>query len=185
MDSINLAQRDMRQAYYYGVPGVIASGTAWGVAGVVALAISPIAGIVTLIAGGTLIFPVSVVLCKCLGRSGKHEKTNPLAPLAIEGTIWMLFSIPVAVAAAYYSQSMFFPAAMMLVIGGRYLTFSTLYGIKTYWLFAAVLFAAGLLCAMLQAPVAIGALTGGLVEWFFAAVIAWLNRGRPDRPAQV
>lgn len=171
MESIKSAQQDMRQAYYWGIAGVVASGSAWVIAGIVALVVSPIAGIVTLIVGGTLIFPSSVLLCKLLGRSGKHQRANPLAPLAIEGTLWMLFSIPIAVAAAYYSQSLFFPA-MMLVIGGRYLTFTTLYGMKVYWLFGATLLLAGMLAAVAQAPVYAGALLGGVIEWVFAAIIA-------------
>lgn len=52
-----------------------------------------------------------------------------MAPLALEGTIWLLLAIPVAIGAALYRVEWFFPA-MLLVIAGRYLTFSTLYDMR-------------------------------------------------------
>ncbi|MCP8899484.1 DUF7010 family protein [Gilvimarinus xylanilyticus] len=170
MNNINDYQKDMNTAYYYGVPGIIASGSVWLLAGLVALLHSANVGIATLIVGGTLIFPLSVLLCKALGRSGKHQKGNPLAPLAIEGTLWMLFSIPIAIGAAFYRPEWFFPA-MMFVIGGRYLTFNTLYGNRIFWLFGGVLFAAAWLLLALQVPVYAGGLTGGMIELVFAFII--------------
>lgn len=76
-----------------------------------------------------LIFPGSVLLCKIIGKPGKHSKNDPLAPPAIEGTIWMVLSIPVAIAAALYRIECFCPA-MLLVIAGGYLTFATLYAAR-------------------------------------------------------
>lgn len=164
------AQRDMRKAYFDGAPGVVASGCAWLLAGVVALVFSAFNGMLTLIFAGMLIFPVSVVLCKLLGRTGKHQKGNPLAPLAIEGTFWMLLLIPVAVAVSLYKLEWFFPA-MIMVIAGRYLTFSTLYGLRIFWAFSGVLVLAAVGLVALNAPVYAGALAGGLIEWAFALVI--------------
>jgi hypothetical protein len=170
MDSISAAQEDMRHAYSAGAPGIIASGTAWFAAALVVFFVSPTAGILTLIFGGMLIFPVSVLLCKVLGRTGKHSKDNPLAPLAIETTFWMLLSIPISIGAALYKIEWFFPA-MILVIAGRYLTFSTLYGMRIFWLFGAVLVGAGALLVVLEASVFQGALAGALVEYVFGVSI--------------
>jgi hypothetical protein len=170
MNSILEAQLDMRAGYYGGAPGVIASGTAWFSAGLVALLVSPWAGILTLIFGGMLIFPVSVLLCKVIACAGKHQKGNPLAPLAIAGTIWMVLSIPIAVAAALFRIELFFPA-MLLVIGCRYLTFPTLYGTRTYWAFGAVLIAAGLALGLLRGSVYLGALSGALIEYAFGTAL--------------
>ena len=176
MDSLAAAQADMRQAYYYGVPGIICSGSVWLAAAATGLLLGAKIGIATLVIGGTLIFPLSVLLSKLLGARGKHQPDNPLAALAIEGTFWMLLSIPIALGAAFYRIEWFFPA-MLMVIGGRYLTFASLYGMKIYWLFALVLVAAGWACALVNAAVYWGALVGGLVEWLFAALIA-LSYGR-------
>ncbi|MDN4501701.1 hypothetical protein QX776_04780 [Alteromonadaceae bacterium BrNp21-10] len=170
MHSIIEAQQDMRQAYFDGVPGVISSGSAWIVAGIVALLLTPVSGMLTLIFGGMLIFPVSVVICKMMGRSGKHQKDNPLASLAIEGTFWMLLSIPVAVGAAMYKIELFFPA-MLMVIAGRYLTFNTLYGSKVYWVFSVFLALSAVALVFLNAPTYAGGLAGGVMELVFALVI--------------
>ncbi len=170
MDSIFEAQADMRLAYRNGAPGIFCSGSVWCLAGIVAWSVSPIAGIITLVAGGTLIFPASLLLCRIMGCSGKHQSANPLAPLAIAGTIWMLMCIPIAGGAAFYDIRWFFPA-MLLVIGSRYFTFTTLYGKSMYWLFGAVLIASGFLCAGLSLEVYLSALIGGIVELVFGVVM--------------
>lgn len=170
MDSISVAQSNMREAYYGGAPGIVTSGSAWLLASIVAAFVTDRAGIIALVLAGILIFPVSVVLCRLIGCSGKHSSDNPLAPLAMEGTIWMLLSIPIAIAAALFKVEWFFPA-MLLVIAGRYLTFSTLYGMRIYWAFGATLVISGLGLIYFQAPVFIGALNGAIVEYIFGTII--------------
>lgn len=170
MDSILEAQSDMRSAYANGVPGVLSSASAWFIAGTVAWFASPISGILTLVFGGTLIFPVSVALCKAIGRTGKHNKNNPLAPLAIEGKFWMLLSIPIAGGAAFYKLEWFFPA-MILIIAGRYLTFSTIYGLRVYWVFGITLILSSFILVAVNAPVFVSAFTGGILEIIFAFII--------------
>jgi hypothetical protein len=54
---------------------------------------------------------------------------------------------------------------MLFVIAGRYLTFSTLYGMRIFWLLSAALVAAGSMSTVFQAPVFVGALAGALVEY--------------------
>jgi acyl dehydratase len=76
----------------------------------------------------------------------------------------MLLSIPIAIAASLYRVEWFFPA-MLFVIAGRYLTFSTLYGMRIFWLLSAALVAAGSMSVVFQAPVFVGALAGALVEY--------------------
>lgn len=168
--SITEAQRDMRFAYFNGATGAVTSATAWLIAALVASFVSSTTGIVALIIGGMLIFPVSVLLCKAAGRPGKHSKGNPLAPLAIEGTIWMVISIPIAVGAAFHQAEWFFPA-MLLVIGGRYFSFATLYGLRIYWAFGATLALAAVALLVLEAPVMSGAYTGALIEYAFGIAL--------------
>lgn len=153
----------MRVAYCFGIPGVVASGSVWLSAGLIALLFTPLAGMITLIAGGMLIFPMSVMLCKAFGCTGQHQKSNPLAPLAIEGTLWMLLSIPIAVAVALSTPEWFFPA-MLVIIGGRYLSFHTLYGLRIYWGLGAALALAALLLVLTDVPPFVGGLSGGLLE---------------------
>lgn len=164
------AQHDMRRAYYNGATGAVASATAWLAAALVATFADAKTGMLTLIFGGMVIFPLSVVLSKILGRTGQHAKDNPLAPLAISGTIWMLLSIPIAIAVSLHRIEWFFPA-MLLVIGGRYLTFATLYGLKTYWIFGAVLALSVAPLIALNASVATGAFTGAILEYLFGLAL--------------
>jgi hypothetical protein len=82
----------------------------------------------------------------------------------------MMLSIPVAIGAAAYKVEWFFPA-MLLVIAGRYLTFSTLYGMKIYWAFGATLAAAAVPLVIFEAPVVSGAFTGALIEYAYGIAI--------------
>ena len=119
-----------------------------------------------------LIFPLSLLIGKLLGRSGAHDKSNPLGALALETTFWMLICLPLAYIVSLYRIDWFYPA-MMFIIGGRYLIFSTLYGLKTYWLCAIALIAAATCVVLLQnaqhlKPFTAAAIGGG-IELLFAA----------------
>jgi hypothetical protein len=164
------AQADMRKSYRNGASGVLVSALVWLSAGAVALMISPKASIWTLLIGGAAIYPLSVLVEKLLGNSGKHAADNPLGKLAMEGTFWMLAGIAVAYGVHLLRIEWFFPV-MMLVIGGRYLTFQTLYGLRIYWVMGALLCAAGLTCALTKVPVHFSAFAGGVIEIVFAVLL--------------
>ena len=170
------AQQDMRTAYYGGATGVIASAAVWFVAGLVATVSSPGSAVWALLAGGMLIHPAAVLLAKALGRAGTHTPGNPLAALALEGTFSFLLAIPVAYVVSRYRVEWFFPA-MLLLIGGRYLTFATLYGMRVYWACGATLALAGFLLAFANAPVRVGAFAGAVVEFAFAGLVSAKVRG--------
>jgi len=61
----------------------------------------------------------------------------------------------------------FFPA-MLLLIGGRYLTFQTIYRLRVYWLCGAILGGAGRVLGLMRAPVPVAAFSGAGVELVFA-----------------
>jgi len=164
------AQAEMRRGYLCGAPGVLVSGIAWLVAGAVAALHSPQAAVLALLAGGALIHPVGVLLTRALGRSGSLSAHNPLGRLAAEGTFWLLAGIAVAYGVHLLRLDWFFPA-MMLVVGGRYLTFQTLYGLRTYWVLGGVFCAAGLALALARAGAPVAALAGGGIELLFAALL--------------
>lgn len=168
--TIEAAQADMRRGYYFGAPGVLVSGLAWLTAGVVALVVSAQAGAWTLLAGGALIFPMSMLLTKLLGISGKHTSGNNLGVLAGEGTVWLIAGCVIAYGISVLRIEWFFPT-MMMVIGGRYLTFQTLYGLRIFWVLGALLGGAGFALALVRAPPAVGALSGAAIELVFAAVL--------------
>lgn len=168
--TIAQAQANMREGYFSGAPGVLISGVIWLVAGLFAFSVSGTSAVFALLIGGALIHPASVVASRLLGRPGKHAEGNPLGRLAVEGTFWLLAGIAIAYGMQALRLEWFFPA-MLLVIGGRYLSFQTLYGVRLYWVLGAVLCAAGLVLALARAAPAVSAWVGGVVEVIFAAVL--------------
>lgn len=171
------AQADMRRAYFDGATGVAVSATAWLAAGIAAWVSTPQMSIITLLIGGMFIFPVSVLLSKAVGRSGSHVKGNPLGGLAAGGTVWMLLAIPIAYGAGLHRVEWFFPA-MLLTIGGRYLTFPTLYGLSVYYVLGGLLAAAGVVLVMARLPVVAGALAGSAIEYVLGALLFTRARAR-------
>ncbi|MBT8136439.1 MAG: hypothetical protein KJO54_05405 [Gammaproteobacteria bacterium] len=164
------AQRDMRFAYFNGATGAVVSATAWLAAALVITFVNVSTGIVALLVGGMFIFPVSVVLDKVLRRPGKHSEGNPLGALALEGTIWMILTMAIAIGIALYRVEWFFPA-MLLIIGGRYLSFATLFGMKLYWAFGATLAVSAVWLLKSGAPPISGAWTGALVEYVYSIAL--------------
>lgn len=174
------AQRDMRHAYFGGAPGMFASALAWLVAACMALYGSPQQAVLALFVGGMLIHPVGVALAKVCGRPGAHTKGNPLGNLALEGTIWMLLGLALAYGVFLWRSELFFPA-MLFVIGGRYLTFATLYGMRLYWACGIALAAAGWLLGASAASMALGGFVGAAIEFAFAVAIVVVEKNAPRR----
>ncbi len=173
--TVSAAQADMRHAYLGGAAGVFVSALAWLAAGIVALDSTPSRAVLTLLVGGMLIHPLSVLLAKAMGRPGVHTKGNPLGALALEGTVWMLLGIALAYGISLWRSELFFPA-MLLVIGGRYLTFASVYGMRVYWLCGAALAATGLLLGANLAPMAAGAFAGSAIEGAFGLAFYLMQR---------
>ncbi len=176
------AQRDMRFGYLGGAPGVLASAIAWLAAGVVALLVSPMSAVLALFIGGMFIFPVGVVLAKLLGRPGKHTRGNPLGTLAMEGTVLLMLALPLAFVVSLYRIEWFFPS-MLLIIGGRYFTFATMYGTKLFWTLGGTLVVAAFVLVAAGMPPVAGAFAGGIIELVFAAVL--FGASKENEPAKL
>lgn len=168
------AQQDMRQAYLSGAPGMLTSAAVWFAAGMVALSVPPERAIWTLFIGAAFIHPISVLLVKLLGRSGQHRKGNPLASLVFASTIWLITSCVIAYGASRFSMQWFFPC-MLFVIGGRYLTFATLFGMRIYWACGLTLMLAAYGLLHFGMPPVVSAFTGATVEALFGVAILVLS----------
>lgn len=168
-------QSDMRAGYLCGAPGLFVSGTVWLIAGAVAALGGAPRGAWTLLLGGMLIFPVAVGVTKLLGHAGRHTAGNPLGVAAVEGTVWFVAGIAVAFVVGLARVELFFPA-MLLLIGGRYLTFQTLYGLRFYWGCGAVLVGVGFAAAFLRVPPPWVAAAGGIVEIVGGVVVLRMGR---------
>jgi len=163
------AQADMRLGYYSGAAGVLASALAWSAAAGTAALVSPERAIWVLLVGGMLIHPVGVLICRLLGAPGAHSKLNPLGPLAAASTFWLIFSLPLAYGLGLQKPEWFF-AAMLLIIGGRFLVFATVYGMRLYWALGISLAAAGVASHWLGLPAPVVAVAGAAIEGSFAVV---------------
>lgn len=171
-------QAQMRDGYGSGWTGIAASALAWTVAAGVAWQGSAQHAITALLAGGVLIFPASLVLGKLLRLPCRHPKGNALGNLAGASTFWLIFCLPVAWLLGQQQPAWFF-AAMLLVIGGRYLVFASIYGLRLYWMLGLVLAATGFGLTALSMPAAVIATAGATVELAFAAVCAAQHYRRP------
>jgi hypothetical protein len=91
---------------------------------------------------------------------------HPLGALAMEGTIWMIMCLPLAYGLSLLHHEWFFQG-MLVIIGGRYLTFATIYGLRLYWILGALLGGAGYVLFSFQQASYVSALTGGTIEIMF------------------
>jgi hypothetical protein len=180
--SVIESQSDMRNAYYSGAPGILASALAWAAATATAAIYSPQQAIWALLIGGVLIHPTGVLLCRLFGAPAQHSKANPFGQLAGASTFWLIFSLPLAYGLGLQNPVWFF-AAMLLIIGGRYLVFATLYGMRLYWALGLVLAAAGFGLGWLRAPTLAVVAAGSAIELVFAAIGVVQHRQwlRPNR----
>ncbi len=169
------AQKNMRDAYVGGGPGMLVSGIVWLIAGLVGWFVGVQAAVLTLFFGGMLIVPASQQVSKLLGRAGAHEQGNPLSFLALEGTFLLFIGLFIAYVMVNIEPSFFFPI-MLLIIGSRYLTFQTIYGMRIYWIVGGLLAVAGGLCLAFNAPFAWGGFIGGAIEIIGSIVIISMNR---------
>lgn len=160
----------MRFGYYGGGPGVLASGLVWLTAGLIALLVSLPASIAALFIGGVFIYPLGMAFSKLLKRPGSHSSGNPLSTLALETTALLFIGLFIAFSVAQIQSAWFYPV-MLMVIGGRYLMFQTLYGMRLYWLLGGLLTVAGAATLLLGAPAYVGAFLGGSIELVFALII--------------
>ncbi len=180
------AQRDMRNGYYSGATGILASALAWAASATVVLFHSPERAVWVLLIAGMLIFPVGLLLCRLLGAPGTHSKGNPLGQLAGASTFWLIFSLPLAYVVGLSNTAWFF-SAMLLVIGGRYLVFATIYGMRLYWLLGLVLALAGAVLALLRVAPLLVVAAGSAIEFAFGFVAImqhhrWVRSGNSSCP---
>ncbi|MBC6491806.1 DUF7010 family protein [Flavihumibacter stibioxidans] len=166
IETFRQAQTDMCNGYANGAIGVIVSGLIWLTAAIIAYQFSSKQAILMLLLGGMFIFPISVLLNKLIGLSGTHAKGNQLGTLAMEGTIFMIMCLPLAYGLSSQKTEWFFQA-MLLIIGGRYVTFATLYGTRLYWVLGAVLGISACLLFYFKFQSLSSLLTGSFIELSF------------------
>lgn len=165
------AQRDMRHAYVNGGVGILVSGLVWVIAGLVAYNAGLPTAMVTLFFGGMLIHPLSLLLARSFFRRGKPRAHNPMEMLALQSTAFLIIGLAVAYLVRDTYGDWFFAIAL-LTVGGRYLVFQTVYGMRVFLVLGVLLIAVGCGAIFWPAlpPFAV-ALIGGAIEIICAALI--------------
>ena len=173
--TINQAQTDMRKGYANGSIGIIVSGLIWLISAVVAYQYAASQAVWVLLIGGMFIHPMGILLSKIIGLPGTHTKGNQLGNLAMEGTVFMIMCLPLAFGLSLQHTEWFFQG-MLLIIGGRYLTFASIYGLKHYWILGTVLGVAAYLLFYFKAQSFGSLLTGSFIEISFGLLMFFLFR---------
>jgi hypothetical protein len=137
------AQRELRYAYRSASVGQMYAGLVWLASAVTWLTYGSTSGILVLVLGGFLIYPVTTLVSRRLGNPGSVASSNPLKEASVAIPLVGPLGIPLAGAAALYDLDWFFPA-FMVVMGAHYLPFSHLYGMRMFIPLGASMWFAGL-----------------------------------------
>ena len=141
------AQRELRTVYLGSYVGELVSAALWAVSTLLAMYVSPRAGIYALVFGGALIFPVTSALLKITRGRGSLSPENPLGALAAQIAFTIPLNIPVVAGATLYKLNWFYPA-MLIVVGAHYLPFTFLYGMRAFFGFGLAMVGAGLMIGL-------------------------------------
>lgn len=163
----------MRVGLLGGFMGQLVSGLLWLVSAALATLGTPRAAIVFLVVAGFFIFPLTKLGLRLFGHRSRVSSDNPLNGLGMQCAFVLPLSLLIVGAAALYRIDWFYPA-FMIALGAHYLPFVTLYGMRLFYVLAAILVGAGVVFALyLALPFSAGA-------WFTGAVLvgfAFAGRG--------
>ena len=164
------AQWEMRTRYVGGFYGQLVSGLLWLVSASLAQWSGPRPAITTLVLGGFFIFPVTELLLRVASARTSLSATNSLRSLGMQVAFVLPLSMPLLVPVGMYRLTWFYPA-MMVLLGAHYLPFAFLYGMRMFFVLAALLTGGGLMIAMYwSSSFSLGAWYTGLTLLAFAAV---------------
>ena len=163
-------QREMRSAFLGGFAGQLVSGLIWLIAAAISGLVSATVGMAALFFGSMLIFPLTQLLLRLIGRPARVSPENRLWALGTQVAFIVPIGFLLVGAATLYQETWFFPAALILV-GAHYLPFITLYGMRMFGILAAAMVIVGAGLALYGPPVfALGGWLGGALMILFGFV---------------
>jgi len=137
------AQREMRSAFLGGFVGQLVAGAIWAISAAIGTWVRPVYGMAVLFFVSMLLFPLTQLILRLIGRPARLSAGNTLGQLATQ----IAFTVPIGFAlvgaATLYRENWFYPASMVLV-GAHYLPFMFLYGMWQFGVLAGLLIAGGL-----------------------------------------
>ncbi len=167
---ISDAQRDVRTTYLGGFPGQLVSAFIWLASAALATWVSPRAGILALVFGGMLIFPLTQLLLRSLGRPAALPRGHPMNALAVQVAFLVPCGFPLVGAAALHRLFWFYPA-FLIVVGAHYLPFTFLYGMRQFIVLSGLMMGTGLLLGLyVPAGFAAGGWVGAGLLFLFGVI---------------
>ena len=170
------AQNEVRRVFVGGAFGQIITGAIWLLSAALATWASRPVGIIALVLGGMVIFPLTQLVLKLAGRRASLSRENPLGRFSQLAVFAMMATFPLIYLAARHDLNWFYPA-FMIVVGAHYVMFIHLYGMWQYGVLAAGLVGGGVALIVLRsAAFALGGWRAGAALVVFGVVIWTTSR---------
>lgn len=167
---VSEAQREVRTTYAGGFYGQMVSAVVWLASAGIGTWASPKSAMLTLVLCGFFIFPMTTWILALLGRPHSLNSDNPFKHLGWQLAMVLPLSMPLLAPITAFRPTWFFPA-MMVLLGAHYLPFTTLYGMKSFTVLAALLSGLGIAIALLGPHIfAAGAWMTSIILFVFAFV---------------
>jgi hypothetical protein len=174
------AQREVRTVFIGGFCGQLVSAAIWLTLAALGFWVSPRAAIITVVAGGFFIFPITQMMLRLAGGPTSLTKGNPLWNLGMQIAFTLPFSMLLLVPVTPFDLNLFYPA-LMILLGAHYLPFTFLYGMRVFIPLGAVLIASGVVIAhYFSGSFSFGGWICGLTLFVFA----WIGRAAVQHEAR-
>jgi hypothetical protein len=168
---IKTAQQDVQSTFLRGSVGQAVSGAIWLGSVVLAVWGSERAAILLLVLAGILIFPLTQLALRLLGRPGGLPAGHPMNQLAMQAAFIVPLSLPVIGAAALHNINWFYPA-FMVILGVHYMPFIFLYGMWEFAILSGLLIGGGVAIGMfLPGQFAAGGWFTAVILLLFAVLV--------------
>lgn len=165
------AQREVRTVFIGGFWGQLVSSAIWLVSAAVGTWVTPHAAILTVVAGGFFIFPITQLMLRFTGGRADLSKDNPLGNLGMQIAFTLPMTMLLLVPVTTFRLNLFYPALMVL-LGAHYLPFTFLYGMRMFVLLCAVLISGGVVIAhYFSGSFSLGGWIGGVTLFIFAWIL--------------
>jgi hypothetical protein len=164
------AQREVRTVFIGGFWGQLVSSVIWLVSAALGTWVSPRAAIIEIVIAGFFIFPLTQMLLRLAGGPTYLTKGNRLGSLGMQ----VAFTLPLCMLLLFpvteLRLTLFYPA-LMILLGAHYLPFVFMYGMRMFYILAAILIGSGVVIGMhFFEPFSLGGWVGGVVLFVFACV---------------
>jgi hypothetical protein len=136
------AQRELRHAFLGGFVGQMVSGVIWILSAAVSTWVAPAFGMAVLFFASMLLFPLTQLTLRAIGRPARLSPSSPLEQLATQIAFTVPINFLLVAAATLYRETWFYPASMV-VVGAHYLPFMFLYGMGHFGVLGGLLISGG------------------------------------------